>query len=302
MNVRAKRAAVFTVITLFVSWLAVAVFLLCGGVWSAPTALIFSVAYMFVPMTVAILLQKLVLREPVRRPLGVSFRPNYWFLVAWLLPIVISFATLGVSLLLPGIRFAPGAEGYLEQIGNAVPPAEFANIRSQMPGGLTLLMLSIAAGLVAGPTINAIAAFGEELGWRGFLLRELRHMGFWSASLIVGAIWGVWHAPLILLGHNYPEHPVTGVAMMAAFCVLWAPLFSYVRLRARSVIAAAILHGSLNALAGIAVLFAIGGNDLTVGVTGLAGFAVLIVVNIGIWIHDRYVADKPVGEVLAAMQ
>jgi hypothetical protein len=43
--------------------------------------------------------------------------------------------------------------------------------------------LALGQGLIAGATINAVAGFGEELGWRGFLYRELSFLGFWKSSL-----------------------------------------------------------------------------------------------------------------------
>jgi membrane protease YdiL (CAAX protease family) len=42
--------------------------------------------------------------------------------------------------------------------------------------------------------------------------------------------------------------------MMMIRCVLPSPVFLYIRLRTRSAIAAAIAHGTLNAIAGIAVM------------------------------------------------
>jgi len=119
-------------------------------------------------------------------------------------------------------------------------------------------------------------------------------MGFWKSSVIIGVIWGIWHAPIILQGHNYPQHPVVGVLMMTIWCVLLAPIFSYVRLKANSVIAAAIIHGSLNATAGLSLMVVKGGNDLTVGAAGLAGFIVLAFVNIGLLLYDRVLAKEPI--------
>ena len=135
-------------------------------------------------------------------------------------------------------------------------------------------------GLIAGPTINAVAGFGEELGWRGLLLKEMAPLGFWKSSVIIGFIWGLWHAPLILMGHNYPGYEVIGVGMMIIWCILLSPLFTYITVRADSVIAAAVLHGSLNATLGLAILPVKGVNVLIVGATGLAGFVVLIFVNL----------------------
>ena len=46
------------------------------------------------------------------------------------------------------------------------------------------------------------------------LQRELAELGLWKSSWVIGVIWGFWHAPLILQGHNYPQHPWAGVFMM----------------------------------------------------------------------------------------
>src|SRR5574337_857223 len=41
---------------------------------------------------------------------------------------------------------------------------------------------------------------GEELGWRGFALpRLLKRFNPFVASLVLGAIWGVWHLPSFYL-------------------------------------------------------------------------------------------------------
>jgi membrane protease YdiL (CAAX protease family) len=301
MNTPAKRAAIFVAVTFFISWLMVAVFLLCGGVLApnSPATLILSIAYMFVPMTVAVCLRKFAFRESVWRPLGVSFRPNYWFVIAWLLPVGIAFGALAIGLLFPGTSYAASPDAILERFRGLVTPEKFEQMRAQMATMPHPLLLAVCSALVAGPTINAIAAFGEEVGWRGFLFRELGHMGFWKSSLLIGAIWGIWHAPLIMQGHNYPQHPMLGVGMMVVVCMLLAPIFAYVRLRAKSVIAAAIIHGSFNATAGIAAIMTVGGNDLTIGVTGLAGLVTLAIVNVGIWIHDTRIAGRRASALMA---
>ena len=78
---------------------------------------------------------------------------------------------------------------------------------------------------------------------------------------------------------------VAGVIMMIIFTLLLSPIFSYIRIKAKSVIAAAIIHGSLNATVGLAIMPIRGGDDLTVGVTGLSGFIVLTIINIIIYKH-----------------
>jgi len=239
-------------------------------------------------MSVAILLQKKVYREPVQRPLGISFDLNRWFLVAWLLPPVITLATFGASLLLPGINYSPSMQGIVERLASLLTPEQVQQLNervAEMPA-VVAFWLAMFQGLIAGITVNAVAGFGEELGWRGFLQKELAFLGFWRSSLLIGVIWGLWHAPLILAGHNYPQHRIAGVSMMTVMCVLLAPIFAYVRVKARSVIAAAIMHGTFNATYGLSIVLIRGGSDLTTGVTGLPGFIVLAAVIAILWLHD----------------
>ena len=294
-TVNIRKVLIFVALTFLSSWLLAAGFYALGGRLNSPVAVVVLLIYMFMPMTMAIIVQKVIYKEPLKEPLGISFRPNRWFLVGWLLPPVVAFATIGVSLLLPGVEYSPGMAGFFERFGSALTPQQLEEAKRQLAAlPIHVIWIALLQGLIAGITINAVAGFGEELGWRGLLQRELGYLGFWRSSALIGLIWGVWHAPIIIQGYNYPQHPLAGVLMMTIFTLLLSPIFSYVRLKAKSVIAAAIIHGSLNGTVGLAIMVIRGGNDLTVGVTGLAGFIVLAVANAGIFIYDRVVASEPV--------
>ncbi|RMG53545.1 MAG: CPBP family intramembrane metalloprotease [Acidobacteria bacterium] len=296
MKEHTKKIIPFVALTFLLSWSMAFLFFARGGERATSGYLVMTIAYMFTPMVAAIIVQKLIFREPLKEPLGIFFKPNRWFLVAWLLPPLLALATLGVSLLFPAVTFAPELEAMLERFRPLVTPEQLKQMESQARAlPIHPFWIALLQGLIAGPTVNAIAGFGEELGWRGLLQRELRFMGFWRSSLVIGFIWGVWHAPLILKGHNYPQHPEWGALMMIAWTMLLSPLFSWVRLQAHSVIAAAILHGTLNATAGLSILVVRGGDDLTIGVTGLAGLIVLALVNLGLLISRRRPsgADEP---------
>jgi len=294
-NGKLNKALLFIALTFITNYLMITLYLHFGGTWVMPGALIVATAYMFIPMIMAILVQKVIYGESLKEPLGISFKLNWWFLVAWLLPLAIALATLGVSLLLPAVEFSPQMAGLMERFKSNLTPEQFQQMEQQSSiFPIHVFWISLLQGLIAGITVNAVAGFGEELGWRGLLQKEFSHMGFWKSSGLIGVIWGIWHAPLILLGHNYPEHPVAGVFMMIIFALLLSPIFSYVRLKAKSVIAAAVIHGSLNATVGLAIMMIQGGNELTVGVTGLSGFIVLALVNLGLYIYNRFFAGEPV--------
>ena len=152
---------------------------------------------------------------------------------------------------------------------------------------ILILAITLAQSLIAGLTINAVAAFGEELGWRGLLQKELEKLNFWKASLLIGFIWGLWHAPIIVQGHNYPDHPIAGIGMMILWCMSMAPIIGFIRLKAQSVIAAAIFHGTINATYGLSIMYISGGNDLLVGFTGAAGIIAFTLFSIALYYYSR---------------
>jgi len=119
-------------------------------------------------------------------------------------------------------------------------------------------------------------------------------MRFLKAALIIGFIWGIWHAPLILMGHNYPQHPRIGVLMMTVFCILLAPIMQYLTIKSKSVIAAAIAHGTFNATAGISIMTVSGGNDLITGMTGIAGFIALFIFVLAIFVYDYFISKEKI--------
>ena len=119
------------------------------------------------------------------------------------------------------------------------------------------------------------------------MLKETAAAGFWKSAMFIGFIWGIWHAPLILMGHNYPGYEVPGVFMMTLWCILLSPMFTYITIKANNVIAAAILHGSINAVGMLAIMPLAGSTPLLTGVMGLAGFMVLIVFNLLIFFFGR---------------
>jgi membrane protease YdiL (CAAX protease family) len=288
-----NKTTLFLILTFVISFSAAGIFRLSGGQYQKPGGMILSVCYMFIPMISVLIVEKLIHKENIRSELHVSFKINPWFFVAWFITPVISFGAFGISLLFADVTYSPDMAGIIARFESMLNPEQIEKIKDSLE---TLpvhpVWLALGEGLIAGITINAVAGFGEELGWRGFLLKQFENMSFFKASIIIGFIWGIWHAPIILMGHNYPQHPQIGVLMMTTWCILLTPLFVYITIRSRSVIAAAITHGTLNATAGIAIMLIAGGNDLTVGVTGLAGFLSLIIILTVLFIYDTLISRK----------
>ncbi|MEM2990344.1 MAG: CPBP family intramembrane glutamic endopeptidase, partial [Halobacteria archaeon] len=253
MKIKFRKTLLFITLTFLFSYLLAALYYLSSGRVAGIDGLVLAISYMFIPMTTTIIIQKFIYRESLKE-LGISFKLNKWFLAAWLLPLLIAFQTFAISLLFPGIQYTPNMEGIIERYQSTLTQEQIEQIKNQIAASpVHPIYIAIIQGLIAGITINAVTGFGEELGWRGFLLKQLEDMGLWRASLVIGIAWGFWHAPLIIQGYNYPEHPLPGVFMMAIFTLLLSPIFSYIRIKAKSVIAAAIMHGSLNGTYGISI-------------------------------------------------
>ena len=291
---RMNRTALFLLLTFAISYSLAGVYKLTGGDLTNRIGFtIFAATYMFIPMISAIIVKKFIHREKLG-DLFISFKINRWFLVAWILMPIIVFSTFGISLLLPGVSYSPEMTGLFDLFENIITPEQVQLMKNSIENlPFDFFWITLLQGLIAGITINAVAGFGEELGWRGFLLNEFKGMSFFKASVIIGFIWGIWHAPIILMGHNYPQHPRIGVFMMIVWCILLTPIFIYITIKSKSVVAAAISHGTLNGTAGLSIMKIEGGSDLTTGVAGLAGFIALLIVLMGVFIYDSYISkDK----------
>jgi len=285
-----KKSIRFIVLCCAVSWAIAGVAILLGLRATQKIAYtVFAAVYMLLPAICAVVLQ-LIHKEKPFRNLGVSFRFNRWFLIAGIVPFVYTFITLGINLLFPNISFSSTYEGFLSNL-----PAEQAELAlrqlSRFPP-FFFFILQVVAALGAGYSINAVFALGEELGWRGYLLKALKNKRLLPVSLLIGTVWGLWHFPLILIGHNYRQHPVAGVGMMIIFCILISPVMIYIVIKSKSIITAAIFHGINNAIGGITALYIVGGNDLINGLYGLAGFSTLLLVNILFYLFDKYITKE----------
>lgn len=279
-----KQTILFALLVILLSWTAAGLFYLLNGDLQTTAGFVFMTSYMFFPLISVVIVQA-IHKEPILKGLGVSFKLNRWFVVAWLLPVVFNVAAMFASALFPPMRFStetPLLQNALAQMSQSIPDID----------AYKLLAITIASGLSAGITINALFAFGEEIAWRGWLLKQFEGVKFLKTSLIIGACWGIWHAPLIAMGHNYAQHPFIGLVMMIIWCTLLTPIIQYIRIKSKSVITAAIFHGTLNAGAGLSLMYLDNFNDLLGGSAGLVGFIILLVINCSLFAIDKWVTKE----------
>ncbi len=154
------------------------------------------------------------------------------------------------------------------------------------PLGLALLF-ALPSFLVA-PLLNVLATIGEELGWRGYLFARLRPLGVRRAALLVGLVWGIWHAPLIAQGYNYPGAPALGPLLMTGLTLTYGVLLAWLRVRSGSVWPAALAHGALNAEAGTVAVFLTPADPLVGAPLGWVGLVPVALVALALLVWGRW--------------
>lgn len=146
---------------------------------------------------------------------------------------------------------------------------------------ITTILLSMALNTVLiGPFLGLIISFGEEYGWRGYLQSALIPLGKIKGVLLVGIIWGIWHWPVILMGYNYPGHPILGSALMVLFTIALAFILAYSVFKGKGLWIAAFLHALNNQTLSFCNGFIYAPNDkilaFGIGIFGIICFGIVV--------------------------
>lgn len=266
-----RKSAVFLAITFAISWGVTLGGVALGFAATPVGSFVALLAMMFGPAIAALVCAFAFERGHVREALGLKWTPNWWWLAAYAAGVVFCFGSIALTVFLSANTLSDPADIAIAQT-MAVAPEQAAQLQ-----GLPLGLILVAQSFLIGPLINApILTISEELGWRGYLHTLWRPLGFWRASLSTGAIWGVWHAPAIYFyGLNYPEHRLIGIPIFIAFCMLLSPVMTLIRDHGRSVIAPGILHGTINAVGGYALLAVAMAPFPWSGIVGIGGLLTL---------------------------
>lgn len=288
-----RRIAVFLAVAFGVSWLTALGIFLTGGLTDSPE-LAEGVTLAFVLLPTAYMFGPAIGNVAARLATGegkanLCLRPETegtwpYYVVAWLFPAVVTVLGGVVYFLVFPAQFDIGMTAFaaqLEALG-----VEF-DVR-------VLLAIQVVSALTLGPLINALFAFGEEFGWRGYLLPKLLPMGVRKAVLLQGVVWGVWHWPLIAMGYNYgfdvPGFPVSGMLAFCLFTVTAGTVLAWLTVREGSVWPASIAHGAINAIASLPILFVAGQPNFLFGpapIGVLAGLPLLLLAAYLLWDRDR---------------
>ncbi|MFZ3071082.1 MAG: CPBP family intramembrane glutamic endopeptidase [Anaerolineaceae bacterium] len=281
-----KRIKLYLGFAFGIAWLTCLVIYLKGGLTDSPVivpalnltlaTLLLSTGMMGAP-ALANLFTRLITHEGKQelwlKPARFNKPWRYW-LLAWILPAVGTLAGAAVYFLI----FPGSFDRNLENI-QALLVQQGAEPDTLSITPWLIVVSNVVQSVLLAPILNALPTFGEEAGWRGYLLPKLLPLGQRKAVLISGVTWGMWHWPVIVMGHNYgldyAGFPWLGMLAMIWFTIVIGTLFSWLTLKEGSIWPAVIGHGAINGIAGIGLLVQIGAFRPLLGPTptGLIGGA-----------------------------
>ena len=184
----------------------------------------------------------------LRRIVRVRFAPR-WYLVAVLLPLGVVGVAAALNLLF-GAHFSPNA-----------PAPDWQAIG----GGFMVQFLFVA--------------LGEEPGWRGFALVELqKRMTAIPATLLLGAIWALWHLPLMGTAVSWNVVPAFVIGVFTG-CIALTWIFNSTD---GSVLPGMLLHATLNSI-GVGAIFPLFSGAAETQLWGLYTLSWVVTAAVIIW-------------------
>lgn len=286
-----KRVGIFIAFAFGIAWLVALALYLTGGLTPTPyTLVMLGAGYMTAP-ALAHILTRLITREGWQ---GLYLRPNfkqgwYYWLICWVAPAIFTFLGMGLFFVLFPQYYDPSLSLAKTVMENSA--AATGQPLPAMEPWMIVLSQTLTALLIA-PILNAVPILGEEFGWRAYLQPKLMPLGGRKAMVIMGIVWGLWHAPLIAMGHNYgtgyPGAPWTGILATIWIMFILGTFFGWAALRGGSVWPAVIGHGAFNGIAGIYVFFTQGSPNTLLGpsAAGLIGSWAVAVVALIIFLKQ----------------
>ncbi len=228
-----KRILLFVIITFIIAWLTFLSIPFFGLKSGSITVVVILACAMFAP-TIGNLLTRVITKEGFH---GMYLRPH---LKGNIRLYLLVFFGPTVLLLLSGVFyflvFPHSFDPELSTLNQFMDPSGAGKVTAN-----SMFVVSLVQFILLGPIINLIPTLGEELGWRGYLLPKLREFFKTRTALIIsGAVWGIWHAPIIAQGHNYGTEylgfPWLGILAMVVFCLSLGIIEGYISIRLNSAI------------------------------------------------------------------
>lgn len=110
-----------------------------------------------------------------------------------------------------------------------------------------VIVVMIFLLLTVGVIKNLGSTLGEEVGWRGFLIFELRKvMSFKAVAIVSGGIWAIWHFPLLNLIYGNSENLLLHIGAFTIMIIGISVILAYYTFKSESLWPAVLYHSVHN--------------------------------------------------------
>lgn len=267
-----RRIVIFLALAFGIAWSCAVIIYMTGGLAGSPVLIpgtgitlaivLLATVYMASPALAHIMTRLLTgegWHETYLRP---RFRQGWPYWVAgWFGPALLTLAGAALFFLIFPHYFDAGLGTLTDLLAQSGVPEEISP--------WLIVIGQTAAAILISPLVNGLFTFGEEFGWRAYLQPKLLPIGTRKTFLWMGLIWGIWHWPIIAMGHNYGLDyrgaPWLGMLAMVWFTFVTGTFLGWIALRGGSVWPAVIGHAALNGIASLALLFVVGQPNLLLG-------------------------------------
>ncbi|EAR01968.1 CPBP family intramembrane glutamic endopeptidase [Maribacter sp. HTCC2170] len=114
-------------------------------------------------------------------------------------------------------------------------------------GSSNIIIAMVFLFATVGVVKNLGSTLGEEIGWRGFFIFELRKVcSFNGVAIISGLVWAVWHWPIIWLMYNSGGNLLFHIGAFTLMILGMSVILAYYTFKSNSLWPAALYHSVHN--------------------------------------------------------
>jgi membrane protease YdiL (CAAX protease family) len=268
-KIESRRITLFLLVAFGMTWILSLAIFFTGGLsdlTAGTTTWFLLVLAMFSP-SLANVLTRWITKEGWKDSyLKVHLKQNrrYW-LIAWILAPILLLLGTGIYFVI----FPQYFDTTYSAINKVLTQAAQRTGKPISVSPQLFIVIQIIQVILLAPILNSIATFGEEFGWRAYLLQKFLPLGARKATFMVSLIWGIWHWPFIYMGYeygfDYPGYPWLGLIIFLWFTFIVGIFLVWLTLKSRSVWPSVIAHAAVNGLAPLALLLVKGQPNSLLG-------------------------------------
>ena len=232
---------------------------------------LFRFVAIFIPL-IAVLVSGLPFKKLGWKP---KFKFKY-FIASLIGPQLLSWIGAVLFFLLNRDAFEVSLDAYL-----AMVPEETAALFEQSSiNPYSFLIAMTVMSLTFLPISQILPSLGEEAGWRGVMYPYLKgKFGPVIGRLIGGALWGIWHWPLVILGNYFYEgdyfgKPFLGPIMICIALCAFGIVIDIAYEKTGGIWIPSLIHASMNSSA-IPLMFMLKSGNQHLSILGPNCFGLL---------------------------